>query len=142
VTIIDVNILLYAYEADGPQQPAAAKWLTDLFESGETVALPWVSVWGFLRISTNARIWRNPLPVQQAFAIVGDWLDLPNVVALQPGPRHLELLQRLVMQNQSAGRLMTDAVLAALAIENGALLASTDQDFARFKGLRWVNPLR
>jgi uncharacterized protein len=141
VTVIDANLLLYAYNADAPQQPAAAQWLTDLFESGETVALPWISIWAFLRISTSARIWGNPLAAQQAFAIVGDWLDLPNVVALQPGPRHLELLQRLVVQNQAAGRLMTDAVLAALAMENGALLASTDQDFGRFAGLRWVNPL-
>jgi uncharacterized protein len=142
VTIVDANLLLYAYNADAPQQPTAAEWLMGLFESGETVALPWVSIWAFLRISTNSRIWNNPLSAQQAFAIVDDWLGLPDVVPLLPGPRHGELLQRLVIEHQAVGPLMTDAVLAALAMENGASLASTDQDFARFKGLRWVNPLK
>jgi toxin-antitoxin system PIN domain toxin len=141
LTVIDANLLLYAYNADAPQQHAAARWLMDLFESGETVALPWVTIWAFVRISTNPRIWNNPLSAQQAFAIVGDWFELPDVVAMQPGPRHLELLQRLVLEHNAAGPLMTDAVLAALAMENGALLASTDQDFGRFVGLRWVNPL-
>jgi toxin-antitoxin system PIN domain toxin len=141
VTVIDANLLLYAYNADAPEQPAAARWLVDLFESGETVALPWVTIWAFLRISTNARIWNNPLPAQHACAIVGDLLDLPDVVALQPGPRHFELLQKLVTEHQAAGPMMTDAVLAAIALENGAVLASTDQDFGRFAGLRWVNPL-
>jgi uncharacterized protein len=141
VTVIDANLLLYAYNADAPQQSAAARWLTDLFESAETVALPWVSVWAFLRISTNPRIWDNPLSAQQVFAIVSEWRALVDVVLLQPGPRHSEFLQRLVTEHQASGPLVTDAVLAALAMENGALLASTDQDFGRFKGLRWVNPL-
>jgi toxin-antitoxin system PIN domain toxin len=141
VTLIDANLLLYAYNADAPQQSAAARWLTDLFESTETVALPWISIWAFIRLSTNSRIWNNPLPPQHAFAIVSEWLALADVVLVQPGPRHSEILQRLVTEHNATGPLVTDAVLAALALENGALLASTDQDFARFRGLRWVNPL-
>jgi len=141
LTVIDANLLLYAYNADAPQQGTAARWLTSLVESGETIALPWVTIWAFIRISTNPRIWNNPLPTQRALAIVGEWLGLPDVIVMQPGPRHLELLKRLVMEHNAAGPLVTDAVLAALAVENGALLASTDQDFGRFSELRWINPL-
>jgi uncharacterized protein len=141
MTIVDANLLLYAYNADAPQHSAAVRWLTGLFERGGMIALPWVTLWAFLRICTNPRIWSSPLPSKEAFAIVDEWLVQPDVVLLQPGPRHWELLQGLIVDGNATGPLMTDAVLAALAIENGALLASTDRDFARFKGLRWVDPL-
>ncbi len=141
MTVLDANLLLYAYNADAPQQPAAARWLTELYESGETVALPWVALWAFVRISTNPGIWANPLPAKEAFTVIREWLAQPGVVILQPGPRHAEILELLVHKHRAVGPLVTDAVLAALAIENGALLASTDQDFRRFPGLRWIDPL-
>lgn len=141
MTVIDANVLLYAYNADAPQQGAIARWLAQLFESNEVVALPWVTVWAFVRISTNPRIWENARSAEEAFGIVSDWLAQPAVVLLQPGPRHRELLESLVLKHHATGPLVTDAVLAALAIGNGALLASTDQDFSRFRGLRWINPL-
>lgn len=141
MTILDANILLYAYNADAPQKKAAAAWLTDLFDSGEAIALPWVTVWAFARIATNARIFSSPLTPEQVFGVIRDWLSIPGIVALQPGPRHLELLERMVREHRAVGPLMTDAILAAHALENGATLASTDQDFSRFAGLRWVNPL-
>jgi toxin-antitoxin system PIN domain toxin len=141
MTIIDANLLLYAYNADAPQQPAAARWLKGAFDSAETLALPWMTLWAFLRISTNSRIWDNPLPAAEALALIRDWLAQPGVVIPQPGPRHLEILETLVAGHGALGPRTTDAVLAALAIENGAVLASTDQDFRRFPGLRWVNPL-
>lgn len=141
MTIIDANLLLYAYNADAPQQSIVSRWLTELFESGETIALPWVTIWAFIRICTNPRIWKNPRPAKDAFAIINQWLEQPDVVLLQPGPRHRELFEQLVLKHSATGPLTTDAVLAALAIENGALLASADQDFGRFEGLRWTNPL-
>jgi uncharacterized protein len=141
MTLIDANLLLYAYNADAPEQGAAARWLTELLESGETVALSWVVAWAFVRICTNHRIWDNPKPAKEAFAIIGEWLTQPNVVMLRPGPRHWELLERLVTEHHATGPSVTDAVLAAFAMENGATLASTDQDFSRFRGLRWINPL-
>jgi uncharacterized protein len=141
MTIVDANLLLYAYNADAPQQRIAAQWLAKLLGSGEMVALPWVTVWAFIRISTNSRIWANPRPAREAFAIVGEWLAQPGVVALQPGPLHTEILEKLVIDHGAAGPLVTDAVLAALAIEHGAVLASTDQDFRRFPEVRWLNPL-
>jgi predicted nucleic acid-binding protein len=86
MSIIDANLLLYAYNAEAPQQPIVAKWLAKLLASGEPIALPWVTVWAFIRISTNSRIWANPRPAREAFAIVGEWLRQPGVVTLQPGP--------------------------------------------------------
>jgi uncharacterized protein len=141
VTIVDANLLLYAYNADAPQQRMAARWLAKLFESGEMVGLPWVTVWAFIRISTNSRLWENPRPVGEAFAIVGEWLAQPGVVLLEPGPLHAGILEKLASEHGATGPLLTDAVLAALAIEHGALLASTDQDFRRFPDLRWLNPI-
>jgi uncharacterized protein len=141
VTVIDANLLLYAYNADAPQQSAAARWLRELLKSGEVIALPWVTVWAFIRIATNSRIWSNPLSAKQVFAIVEEWLAQPGVVVLHPGPRHAEILKQLIIEYGVTGPLATDAVLAALALENGALLASTDQDFRRFSELRWKNPL-
>lgn len=141
MTILDANLLLYAYNADAPQQKAAAKWLTELVASGEAIGLPWITAWAFIRISTNPRIWNNPLPVSAAFQIVEEWLAQPTVMPLGPGLRHWDLLKDVVMQHKAAGPLFTDAILAAHALENGAALASTDQDFSRFKRVRWVNPL-
>ncbi len=141
MTILDANLLLYAYNADAPQQSVAARWLAELLESDEAIALPWVTVWAFIRIATNSRIWSNPLSAKQVFAIVEEWIAQPGVVVLQPGPRHTEILKRLIIEHNVTGPLVTDAVLAALALENGAFLASTDQDFRRFPDLRWTNPL-
>ena len=141
MTVVDANLFLYAYNADAPQQWAAAEWLTKLLESGESIGLPWVTLWAFIRISTNSRIWTNPRPAAEAFAIVRDWLAQPGVVALQAGPLHLEILERLMRDHGAVGSMASDAVLAAIAMEHGASLASTDQDFRRFTGLKWVNPL-
>lgn len=142
MTILDANLLLYAYNADAPQQEAAARWLTELFEGGETIAIPWVTIWAFLRLATNPRIHENPLTEERAFGIVREWLALPDVIPLQAGPRHAEFLGRVLRDHQATGALVGGAVLAALALENGATLASSDQNFSRFEGLRWVNPLR
>jgi toxin-antitoxin system PIN domain toxin len=142
MTVIDANVLLYAYNADAPQQRSAAQWLRKLLDSGEMIGLPWLSIWAFVRISTNPRIQTNPLPAEEAFAIVREWLSQPGVVSLHPGPRHMDILERLVRDHGASGPLVTDAVIAALALENGAVLASTDQDFRRFPDLQWLNPLR
>jgi uncharacterized protein len=141
VTVVDANIFLYAYNEDAPQQRAAAEWLTKLLESGEMIGLPWATLWAFIRISTNSRIWTNPLPAVEAFAIIREWLAQPGVVPLHAGPLHMEILERLMKDHGAIGSMVTDAVLAAIAIEHGASLASTDQDFRRFTGLKWVNPL-
>ncbi len=140
MTLLDANLLLYAYNADAPQQPVAARWLSELLDSGEAIALPWVTIWAFIRIATNSRVWSNPLSAAQVFTIIEEWMAQPGVVVLQAGPRHAEILKRLISEHSVTGPLVTDAVLAALALENGAILASTDQNFRRFPELRWTNP--
>ena len=141
MTLLDVNVLLYAYDKDAPNHLAAAQWIKHLFLGSETIGLPWITLWAFVRISTNPRVLNNPKTAHEAVQIVREWLALPGVVVVQPGPRHLELLERLVIDNRAAGPLTTDAALAAMAIEHGATLASTDRVFSRFPDLRWVNPI-
>ncbi len=141
MTLVDINLLLYAYNADSPHHAVAAAWIQEIVAGPGVVGLPLPVVWGFLRVSTNRRIWANPKPMDEAFRIVKELLALPSVVLVQPGPRHIEILETLVTRCNATGPLVSDAVLAAMAIENGALLASTDRDFSRFENLRWVNPL-
>jgi uncharacterized protein len=141
VTILDANLLLYAYNADAPQHPRARPWLEKLFASPEWVGIPWLTLWAFVRISTNPRLTPAPLPAREAFRIVRTLLAQPRVTVLEPGPRHAEILERMAVENQATGPLVTDAVLAALAIEHGGTLASADRGFARFEKLRWINPL-
>jgi toxin-antitoxin system PIN domain toxin len=139
--VLDANLLLYAYNADAPQQRTAAEWLKRLLDSGETVGVPWVTIWAFIRISTNSRVWSNPRSAKEAFAIIGEWLVQPGFVPLNPGPLHASILEKLITDFGASGPLVTDAVLAAIAIEYGSVLASSDQDFRRFPDLKWVNPL-
>jgi toxin-antitoxin system PIN domain toxin len=139
--VLDANILLYAYNADVPEHGAISAWLEQVFAGPDRVGAPWVSLWAFLRVSTNAKLTRRPLAVSAAFEIVGDLISQPNVTIVDPGSRHFDILRAVAVESRIPGAHMTDAVLAALAIEHGALLASTDHGFARFKGLRWVNPL-
>src|SRR5689334_20096465 len=116
MTILDANILIYAYNEDAPQHRAASRWLTDLFDKEEIVGLPWSTLWAFLRISTNVRAWPKPIPLERVFAVLREWLELPNVAVIQPGPRHIELLEKMVREGNVSGPLISDAALAALAI--------------------------
>jgi toxin-antitoxin system PIN domain toxin len=139
--VLDANILLYAYNGAAPEHDAAKAWLENSLRGEDTIALPWVTIWAFVRIATNAALWPNPLPAAKAMAVIGQWLEQPGVVLLEPGSRHLEILEVLMTKYRAVGARVTDAVLAALAIEHGAALASCDQDFRRFPKLRWIDPL-
>jgi toxin-antitoxin system PIN domain toxin len=141
VIIVDLNALLYAVNADGPHHEAAKAWLEDLLSGAEVVALPWVVLLGFLRLSTNPRIFPSPLHPEQALEVVDGWVSHASVQPLSPGGEHWRILRGLLRGAGTAGNLTTDAHLAALAIERGAELHSTDTDFARFAHLRWVNLL-
>ena len=141
MTLLDANVLLYAYNADAPEHGIARAWLDRLLASQDWVGLTWLTLWAFLRISTNPRLFPQPLTVREAFEVVRGWLTVPTVVVIQPGARHFDLLEHLAVKSKAGGSLMTDAALAAVAIEHGAVLASTDQDFKRFADVRWVNPL-
>ena len=139
--ILDVNVLLYAYNLRAPEHERISEWMRNLFARDELIGLPWATLWGFVRILTNPRLSLKPASAGEAFHIVRKLLVNSNVRVIEPGSRHLEILTRLVIEHRAQGPLVSDAVLAALALENGASLASCDQGFRRFTELRWINPL-
>jgi hypothetical protein len=141
VILPDANLLLYAYHPRAEQHEESRAWLEGALSGSELVRLPWLTLWAFLRISTNPRVFEQPLSTAEAAEIVSSWLARPNVGVLEPGERHWEILRRLVDEGQVMGPLVTDAALAALAIEHGATLHTTDRDFSRFSGLKWKNPI-
>jgi uncharacterized protein len=140
--LVDANLLLYAYHPGGDRHGGARSWLEGALSSGvEPVRFAWLTLWAFLRISTNARVYEKPLLPGEAKDAVSSWLARSAAGILEPGERHWSILTELLSANQVRGPLVMDAVLAALAIEHGATLHTTDRDFARFRGLKWRNPL-
>ncbi|MEX2273716.1 MAG: type II toxin-antitoxin system VapC family toxin [Vicinamibacterales bacterium] len=137
----DVNLLLHAYNRASPSHAAARRWWEGLLSSTQPVALAWVTILGFVRITTHRHVLAHPLPVADVCAIVRGWLAQPYVGVIDPGTRHAEILLGLLETVGTAGNLTSDAHLAALAIEHQLELHSTDADFSRFPGLRWTNPL-
>jgi toxin-antitoxin system PIN domain toxin len=141
VILPDVNLLLYAVDRSAPRHRAARAWVEELLSGPGTVALPWPVLTAFLRLSTHPAVFDEPLTLDQAFDLVSGWLAQPCVVTVHPGDRHHVVLRELLEPLGTAGNLVSDAHLAALAREHGAMLASSDRDFARFSGLRWFDPL-
>jgi toxin-antitoxin system PIN domain toxin len=139
--VLDVNLLLYAYTSSSIQHKKACDWLTGVFSGDELVGLPWQTIHAFLRISTDKRITADPFPLKRVLGVVQQWLDMPQVRILVPSERHWALLQRMLNEGKVNGPMTTDAQLAALTLEYGGVLHTADRDFARFPGLRWVNPL-
>lgn len=139
--MIDANLLLYAYNERTKQHVAARTWLTERFASAEEIGLPMQSILAFIRISTNPRLSDISSTIGTALTVVDGWLMLPNVRIVVPGPGHWPIFKSLCVATSLTGDLSTDAHLAALAIEYGATLHSTDRYFARFPELRWVNRL-
>lgn len=139
--IPDVNLLVYAYNADAKSHEQARNWWEGLLSGDEPVRLPWAVCCGFVRIMTHPAVLLTPLTPARAIAHVRSWLYLPNVEVIEPGPLHLEILERALQQAGTGGNLVTDAHIAALAMEYQAEVHSNDTDFARFPGLRRRNPL-
>lgn len=139
--VLDANLLLYAYDSTSARHEAAREWLKGAFTGPEWVGLPWQSVWAFLRLSTNSRILQNCLPMETAIATVQQWIGVRQVRLLVPGERHWMLLQQMLIQGNVRGSRTTDAELAALTVEHGGILYTADLGFARYPGLRFVNPL-
>lgn len=139
--LIDANLLLYAYNPRAEEHEASKRWLEAALSGSALVRFAWLSLWAFLRISTSARVFEHPLTMTEAETAVANWLAQPVAGILEPGERHWDLLCALSRDGQTAGPLVMDAALAAIAIEHGATLYTTDRDFARFDGLKWENPL-
>lgn len=137
----DVNLLVHAHNEASRFHPPALRWWMELMRGRKPVGLARASVMGFVRIVTQPGIQSSPLKVETALAITDSWFARTNVQLLHPGSRHYRIFASLLREVGTAGNLVSDAHLAALAIENQAELHSNDADFVRFPGLRWVNPL-
>ena len=138
----DVNLFVYAYDLNSPRNGSALSWLEKTLSGSETVALAWPTLLGFVRISTNPAIFEQAMTSEEALDLVDSWLALPPVTVVHPTNRHAAVLRDMLAPLGTAGNLTSDAHLAALAIEHGATLCSCDNDFSRFPGLRWEDPLR
>jgi toxin-antitoxin system PIN domain toxin len=139
--LLDLNILIYAIDESSSRHDAARTWLDETLSGSDTTAFAWQVLIGFVRLSTHPAVFARPLSVDEACDVVDGWLQQPCVTVLHPSDRHASVLRGLLTPLGAAGNLTSDAHLAALAIEHGAELCSTDVDFSRFTGVRWVDPL-
>jgi toxin-antitoxin system PIN domain toxin len=141
VILVDANILLCAEDQLNPQHAAAREWWDAQLSGTSPVCLCWTVLCAFIRIGTNPRVFEQPLTLRQAVNRVQSWLDQPCIRLIHPTIRHWSVLQPLLLEGQALGNLVSDAHLAALAVQHGCELMSTDRDFARFSKLKWKNPL-
>jgi toxin-antitoxin system PIN domain toxin len=141
VKLVDTNLLVYAHVPAFRQHAAAKRWFEAAIGEDEPVGLAWVSVIGFVRVVTHPRIFRVPLPLDRAVAVVDDWLQQQAVEIVLPTPRHWSVLREMLTKGKAGGSLTTDAHIAALASEHGAVIYSTDRDFLKFPGIRVINPI-
>jgi len=141
VILVDANILLYAENSLHPHNRKAREWWDDQLSGSRSVCLCWTVLSAFIRIGTNLRVFESPLSLEQAVARVQSWLEQPCARVVRPTDRHWTVFQQMLSEGQAVANLVTGAHLAALAIEHGCQLASTDSDFARFSKLKWMNPL-
>jgi len=141
VILVDANLLIYAIDADSPHHRRARRWLEDALSGTTPLGLAWIVILAFLRLTTRPGILKQPLRLERALGFVDEWLAQPYVRAVGPGENHWAVLRNLLKASGTAGNLTSDAHLAALAIEHGCTVCSTDSDFKRFSGLEHVNPL-
>jgi toxin-antitoxin system PIN domain toxin len=140
VILVDANLLVYAVREEAREHEQARAWLDACLSGTQRVGLPWPALLAFVRLTANSAIMTRPLALADAFAIVSDWLAQPPAWIPHPTARHADLLGSL-LEREHGHRIVPDAHLAALAIENGLILCTADRGFARFPGLRWENPL-
>jgi hypothetical protein len=137
----DVNLLLYAEIDAYPVHAAARRWWEDVLNGQRQIGVAPVCLFGFVRLSTNRRVFADPLPVDEAIQRVQRWFEQPQVSFLIPGSRYLETAFGFLQQLGTGANLTTDVQIAAHAVEHNGEVYSNDGDFGRFEGLRWVNPL-
>ncbi|MGE0007967.1 MAG: TA system VapC family ribonuclease toxin [Parvibaculaceae bacterium] len=137
-----VNVLVHAHNSDSMVHQPARRWWDHCLSGSEGIGLAWATILGFVRITTNRKIVIRPLAIADVMGRANEWLELPHVHVAQPSDRHFTRLRAELERLGTAGNLTTDAHLAVLAMERGYVLYSTDADFARFDGLRWINPCR
>jgi toxin-antitoxin system PIN domain toxin len=141
VILVDANLLIYAYHPRAEQHVKARSWLEEILSGSEMVRFAWLSLWAFIRITTNPRAFERPLTGTEAENAVASWLGQPIAGIVEPGEHHFDILRVLMKEGQVTGPLLMDAALAAIALEHGAVLHTTDRDFVRFPGLKLSNPI-
>ncbi len=141
MNLVDANLLLYAQDSLSEHHAQASAWWDAQLSGSRPVGLCWPVVVAFIRIATNPRLHARPLTLAEANGCVQSWLDQPCVRVLAPTEKHWELFQKMLLAGKAVANLVTDAHLAALAVEHDCVLQSTDNDFARFPGLKWRNPI-
>ncbi|CAN5280933.1 type II toxin-antitoxin system VapC family toxin [soil metagenome] len=139
--IPDLNLLIYAVDRQASLHRKARAWWEETLSGPETVGLSWSVMLGFVRLTSNPKVVRNPVTAAEALDSVDRWLNQQTTTVVEPTSRHSQVLRDLLDETGTAGNLVTDAHLAALAIEHGAVLCSADRDFGRFRGLDWINPI-
>ena len=139
--LVDANLLLYAEDSLSEHHETARNWWDTQLSGSEAVALCWPVLTAFIRIGTNARLHKRPLTLKEAIERVQSWIDQPCVRIIQASEQHWELFQKMLRVGNATANLVSDARLAALAVEHNCMLHSTDTDFARFRGLKWKNPI-
>jgi uncharacterized protein len=139
--LLDVNLLVHAYDANSRHHAQTRPWWENQLNGSQMIGLSWVAVLCFIRLLTNPRIYQQPYSAEEVVAIVGTWFQQPHVKIIHPADQHFTMLAGLIRHLGTAGNLTTDAHLAALAVERGLILQTTNADFARFPGLKWHNPL-
>jgi toxin-antitoxin system PIN domain toxin len=139
--VVDINVLIYAYNAGAPEHPKARAWIENAFSASDPLFVPWAVVHAFLRLTTKARLLMRPFTIEEAVAIVEEWFSSGAVLLIEPGPRYWSVLRELVTRSNIVGDLVADAHIAALALERNATVCTADRDFQRFPGVRVINPL-
>ncbi len=139
--LVDANVLIYAHNIIAEQHERSKRWLLATLDAGELLGLSWVTILAFVRITTGTRFFTDAFSLSEAVGMVMALLTHPGTAVVHPTERHWTILSKLIEEGQAKGPLVMDAHLAALAIEHGATLCTTDRDFTRFKGLRLLNPL-
>lgn len=138
--LVDANVLLYAVNEDAPKHHESRQWLDAALSGGATVGFSWIVLLAFVRLSTKSGIFPRPLTVTESFGLVEAWLAQPAAVVVEPTARHISVLVELLQAVGAGGNLVSDAHLAALAIEHHGQIVSFDRDFGRFAGVKWENP--
>lgn len=140
MNIVDLNILIYGVNRNAHHHQTAKAWLEEQLNGNELIGIPWLVILGFLRIMTNGKIFPAPLSEDEAVEVADSWLSHPLVRIPSPKPAHWKLVKELISESGTAGNLTSDIHIAALTILHGATLFTLDNDFGRFKGLRWKRP--
>jgi uncharacterized protein len=141
VILVDANLLLYAEDSLSEHHALALTWWDRQLSGADPVCLSWPVLTAFIRIGTNVRLHKRPLTLREAVARVESWLNQACVRIIHPTEQHWSIFQQMLATGNATANLVSDAHLAALAVEHNCTLCSTDADFSRFPSLKWVNPV-